>query len=169
MMSIYPILNIDLLHNVGCDLIEIYLIYIENDLKDKGLLKKSMPKDNESKEVPWSDDDSNYMLNSEAIVKFTNSKMSLSKLTKDLKNPNNEIHHMQKGRRCKVHIGDFIKYAKQHYLPDADAAEIANEYLADIEARKLQEDQKKPKNHKSYFPLYFLPLSLAVILSYLSV
>jgi len=41
-----------------------------------------MPKDNESKEVPWSDDDTNYMLNSEAIVKSTNSKMSLSKLTK---------------------------------------------------------------------------------------
>lgn len=97
-----------------------------------------------SKEVSWYDDDPDYMYASEAIVKFTNGKMPVPTLSK-LLIPEGPIRYMRKGRRCKVHIGEFIRYARQHYLSDAFAAVVSEEYIADIAARKLQERQKTNK------------------------
>lgn len=95
-----------------------------------------------SKKVPWGDDDPDYMYASEAIVKFTNGKMPVPTLSK-LLTPEGPIRYMRRGRRCKVHVGEFIRYVRQHYLSDAFAAVISEEHIADIEARKLQERRKK--------------------------
>ncbi len=97
-------------------------------------------------EVPWSDEDPNYMQNSKAVVAFTNGKMLLTKFTKELKKTNNKIHYMRKGHRCKVHIGDFREYANKHYPSDDIAAELTDELMADLEARKQQERKKKDNN-----------------------
>ena len=94
-----------------------------------------------SMEVPWYKNNLNYMSCSEAIVKFTGSKMPASTLSNFLKQ-DGHIHYMRKGQRCRVHIGEFIKYAKEKYPPDDIAAEITDEYMADIEARKQRERNK---------------------------
>jgi hypothetical protein len=96
------------------------------------------------KDQPWRDDALDYISNSEAIVKFTDSKMPLSKLSKLLR-PDGPIRYMRKGQRCKVHIGDFREYARKRYPPDEDAAEIAAEYWADIQARKEEEKARRQK------------------------
>lgn len=96
-----------------------FLSYIETDLENEGLLpsksetktkEKPEQKSDGSKKVPWSDDASDYMKASEAIVNFTDSKMLLSKLSKILK-PDGPIRYMRKKQRCKIHIGDFHAYA----------------------------------------------------------
>jgi hypothetical protein len=101
----------------------------------------------ESKEQPWDEDDLDYMSNSEAITTFTNSKMPLSTLSK-LLTPDGPIRYMRKGQRAKVHIGDFREYAKEHYIPDALANEIADEVLANREAQKEQMKRRKNRTGK---------------------
>ncbi len=95
------------------------------------------------KEQPWVEDAPDYMLLSEAIVKFAGGKPALPTLSKKVgKIP---VRYMRRGRRCKVHIGDFREYAQKHYLSDGLAAEITDEYMADIEARKAEERKHRPK------------------------
>jgi hypothetical protein len=101
-----------------------------------------------SKEQPWNNDAPDYIPNSQAIVKFTDSKMPLSSLSK-LLTPSGPIRYMRKGKRCKVHIGDFIQYAKKHYPADDIVAELASEYLANIEARKQATQALRKKKDDS--------------------
>ncbi|MBL7146799.1 MAG: hypothetical protein ISS76_21345 [Phycisphaerae bacterium] len=101
-----------------------------------------------TKKQQWRDDAPDYMRNSEAIVNFTRGKMVLSKLTKLLNEPENKIRFMRKGRRCKVHIGDFRDYASQHYIGDKLADEIADERLAERDFQKAEEDCHKEKTGK---------------------
>lgn len=90
------------------------------------------------KQQLWDDESPEYMDNSEAIVTFTKGKLKLPRLTKQLNKPNNQIRFMRKGRRCKVHIGDFKLWAEKRFPTDKFAAEIADEVLADREARKKE-------------------------------
>jgi len=84
------------------------------------------------------------MPNSEAVVEFTGGKMPLPKLSK-LLTPNGSIRYMRKtGKGCKVHIGDFRDYARQHYVPDKLLGEAVDEILTNREAQK--EEMKRHKN-----------------------
>ena len=100
-----------------------------------------------SKEQAWEENNPDYMSNSDAIANFTNSKMTLSALSKLLV-PDGSIRYMRKGRRCKVHIGDFREYAKGRYVPDALANEIADEVLANREAQQEMERERKRRTGK---------------------
>ncbi len=94
------------------------------------------------KEVRWDPKNTDYMQASEAVVKFTDGKLPLSTLSKMLK-PDGPIRYMRSGhRRCKVHIGDFRTWAEKKHPPDAVAAEIADEWLADVAARKATERRR---------------------------
>jgi hypothetical protein len=112
--------------------------------QEKLLLPRQEQGTKAGKKQPWRDSASDYMSNSEAIVGFTGSKMSLATLSK-LLTPEGPIRYMRRGRWCKVHIGDFGEYAKKHYLPDELVAEVADEYCADIEARKKQERLRRER------------------------
>ena len=81
---------------------------------------------------------------SEAIVKLADGKPALSTLSKKI-TPDGSIRYMRRGQRCKIHIGDFREYAQKHYLSDDLAGEIADEYMADIEARAAKERKKSHK------------------------
>jgi hypothetical protein len=100
---------------------------------------------NGGKKQSWEDDAVDYMLLSEAIVKFAGNKPAVSTLSKKI-TPNGSIRYMRRGRRCKVHIGDFREYAQNHYPSDVLAAEIADEYMADIEARKAKERKRRQES-----------------------
>ena len=101
----------------------------------------------EKKKQPWLNDAPDYMLLSEAIVKFAGSKPAVSTLSKKI-TPDGPIRYMRRGRRCKVHIGDFRKYAQKHYPQYALESEIVDEYLADVEARKAEEKKRSIKNSR---------------------
>jgi predicted DNA-binding protein YlxM (UPF0122 family) len=90
-----------------------------------------------SKQVPWNENDPQFMFASEAIVTFTNSKLPVPTLSNMLK-PDGPIRYMRKGHRCKVHICDFRQWAEQHYPSDKTRGEIADDYIADVEARKTE-------------------------------
>jgi len=101
------------------------------------------PNNGDTWQIPWDDEDKDYILASEAIVKFTDGKMPQPTLSKKLKQTRGiPVHHMRKGQRCKVHMGDFREYVQKLYPPDDAAAEIAGEYLANIETRKELEKNK---------------------------
>ncbi|MHC4461407.1 MAG: hypothetical protein ACYS6W_02270 [Planctomycetota bacterium] len=104
--------------------------------------KDSQKQEKASKEQPWKNNIVDYMLLSEAIATFAGSKPAVSTLSKKI-TPDGPIRYMRRGRRCKVHIGDFREYAQKHYLSDALAAEIVDEYMADMEARKAKEGKRR--------------------------
>ncbi len=95
-------------------------------------------------EAPWDETDNSYMESGKARVDYTDNKMSAANLSKKLgKIP---VHFMRKpGKGARVHIGEFRTWAKKEY---ADAvsifeSEAAQEYLADIEAKKATERAKR--------------------------
>jgi len=95
-----------------------------------------------SKKVPWNDDDPDYDTASNAIVLYAENKLTLPNLSKKLK-PNGEIRYMRKGRRCKVHIGDFRKYLKLHH-PDINVSfDLLDQIEEGIEKRKQIERKRK--------------------------
>jgi len=100
-----------------------------------------------TKEQAWRDEAPDYISNSDAIVNFTNNKMTLPALSK-LLIPDGSIRYMRKGQRCKVHIGDFREYASKHYVPDKLANEIADEVLANRAAQQEEEDRHKKRTGK---------------------
>lgn len=117
----------------------------ETSVEEKATHTEQEQEPKESMEVSWDKNNLDYMFSSEAIAKFTGSKMPSSTLSKLLKPDNTiQIHYMRKkGVGCKVRVGDFREYAKQKYPPDDITAEFAEGYIADIEARKRQERRKK--------------------------
>jgi hypothetical protein len=103
--------------------------------------------DGQTKEQLWRDDDPDYMSLSEAVSKLGDSKIPLSTLSKQL-TPSGPMRYMRKGQRCKVHIGDFRRHIKSKY-PGADVeSEVAEGYLADVEARKKTEQRRKQTNNQ---------------------
>jgi hypothetical protein len=99
----------------------------------------------QSKQVPWDVKNPDYMQGSEAIVLYTKSKCSLTKLSNNLK-PNGTIHYMRKpGSGCRVHIGDFRLWAEKEYpiLPDRKRQEIADEILLEREQTRGEIDKDK--------------------------
>lgn len=95
-----------------------------------------------SREVAWDDKNPDYMSLSEAIVKFTDNKLSLPTVSKRLK-PNGPVRYMRKGRRCRVHVSDFRKDVKDLYPQLAFSSETADEILADYEAKKAAAKRRK--------------------------
>jgi len=98
---------------------------------------------------PWNDKATEYMNNSEAVVTFTKSKLPLPKLSKILK-PDGPIRYMRKGRRCKVHIGDFRKLSenivyKRYFLSD----KVLNEYVDEVMSCREAEKEEIRASRKS--------------------
>jgi len=94
-----------------------------------------------SKEQPWADDAPEFLHNIEALKLDSAGQLDLKKLGR-LLIPKGDIRFMRKGRRCKVHIGDF-----RHYLSaqkgGAVTDEAIDEYLRGVEQRKQEVDRSK--------------------------
>jgi hypothetical protein len=120
-------------------MLNIYLCHVMRDLPHNDVLPSEEP----SKLQPWNKDDLDYMSCSDAIVKLADNKMTLSTLSKML-TPNGQIHHMRRGRRCRVNIRDFRAYLKVCYGCGL-SEELADELLADIETRKKEEHRRKSR------------------------
>jgi len=92
-------------------------------------------------ELKWQDDAPDFMFLTEAIKKLAEDKISVSTMSRSL-TPNNSmrIRYMRKAQRCKVHIGDFMRYIKERdYFTD----EAIGAYLEGVEKRKEKIRQEK--------------------------
>jgi len=119
------------------------LPYLGQPVEQKPTEASGAKAEKTTKKQPWRDDDPDYILLSNAIVSFTDSKIPLSTMSSRLKPDSSPVRYMRRGQRCKVHIGDFIKYIKTKYPSMGNESEIADEFLADAEARKKQIDKTK--------------------------
>ena len=105
----------------------------------------------QSKEQPWVDDATDYIMNSDAVklAEFANRKLTLSALSKLLE-PDGPIRYMRKRRplRCKVHVGDFIAFMKtlpQIKVAPEELPDKAVEYITDTDSAALQTHIKQLK------------------------
>ena len=109
------------------------------------LIIKDIGSKNGIKEQPWDENNPEYMFESEALIKLADGKIPLSTLSRNLK-PNGTMRYMRKGRRCKVHIGDFCQFIKNKYpqlrIDSKQIDELIDDHIAGIEARKAEERQK---------------------------
>jgi len=93
-------------------------------------------------EVRWDESDANYIGCREAREKFTDGKPSESKLSKLLGEI--PVHYMRApGKGARVHLVEYRLWAAKRF--PLDPAAIADEWLADIEARKAQARARKPR------------------------
>jgi rubrerythrin len=103
--------NSSALEKMGSDLIERideWISELSVDEAQPEMQADSEPAD--TKERPWLDDAPEYLTVTEA-VKLTDDRLkdyTLSRLCK----PDGEMRYMRKGRRCKIHAGDFRQYMR---------------------------------------------------------
>jgi len=103
---------------------------------------KRKPKSTTEWAVPWDSNDSAYIGSREAREKFSNGKPNEAKLSKLLGTI--PVHFMREhGKGSRVHIGDYRRWAAKTY--PLNSAEIADEYIAHIEARKAEARTRKPR------------------------
>ena len=76
------------------------------------------------------------------------------------------MRYMRKGRRCKVHIGDFRAYIKEHYPKIDKAAKAKDEEFAAL-VKQAEEIQKKLQGleKQGHLRMLFLHLN-SLIFSY---
>jgi len=105
---------------------------------------ESGPVENVQKlQIDWDESNYEYISASEAIIKFTGSKLSQPALSKLLRQKNPGIRFMNRGHRSKVNIADFHKWAKQQFPPDKVQQEIIDEHFATMYAIKQEKKSGK--------------------------
>lgn len=93
-------------------------------------------------QVPWDDDNPDYIPLQEAVNIADDDSITVKNMSRLLKDPEFPIHHMHKGKRCKVHLGEFrrwLKYAKYGTITD----EAIERYIAGIQERTADARKKK--------------------------
>jgi len=112
-------------------------------------LSKEQPRktaDKKTKEIPWDENNPDFMPGSEAIARLADNKIALSTLSSKLK-PDGDIRYMRKGQRNRVHIGDFVLYLKNEHpaltIKPETLDERAEEIIADRLAMQAKISGKK--------------------------
>lgn len=92
-------------------------------------------------EMKWQVDTPDFMFLTKAIKKLAEDKVSVSTMSKILTPDNSRrIRYMRQAQRCKVHIGDFMRYIKERdYFTD----EAIEGYFEGVERRKEKIRQEK--------------------------
>ncbi len=93
-----------------------------------------------TKQQPWANRNSDYMPLSIAIPRLADGQITIDSLSKTL-TPGSPMRHMRIGRRCKVHIGDFMQWWESRQRGDAEAERL----LETLETRKAEERSRRTK------------------------
>ncbi len=99
-------------------------------------------------QVPWDDDNSEYIPLQEAVNLANDDSITVRKMSRLLEDPDFPVHRMQKGRRCNVHLGGFkqwLKYAKHGVITD----KAIDKYLEQTKEREKEAKVKKRKTRQS--------------------
>ncbi|MBN2136312.1 MAG: hypothetical protein JW720_00750 [Sedimentisphaerales bacterium] len=97
--------------------------------------------------VPWDDSNNEYITLQDAVNLANHDAITVRKMSRLLEDPEFPVHHMHKGRRGKVHLGEFrrgLKYAKHGTITD----EAIEKYLEQTEMRKKEARAKKRSKGK---------------------
>ena len=93
-------------------------------------------------EVPWNPADPTYIGAREAREKFSDGKPSEVRLSKLLGTI--PVHFMRApGKGSRVHVTDYRQWSAKTF--PSNSAEIADEYIADLETRKAEARARKPR------------------------
>ncbi len=100
-------------------------------------------------QVSWNDDDTNYIPLKDAVNLANDDSITVKKMSGLLKkDPKFPVHHMHKGRRCKLHFAEFrawLEHAQHGKITD----KVIEQYLKGVERRKETAKQKKTKQTRS--------------------
>lgn len=122
------------------------LNHVKADIKKLVTTPDSGDNAGDDKKQLWEDTNLGYMYLSKAVVQFADNKGALSTWSKRVKHDQtSNIRYMTKGQRCKVHIGDFRNYIQTKHPEIEMAGEIADEFMANLEARKATERHRRKK------------------------
>lgn len=93
-------------------------------------------------QVPWDDDNSEYIPLQEAVNLANDDSITVKSMSRLLKEPDFPVHRMHKGRRCKIHLDEFrtwLRYAQHGKISD----KAIENYLAGVQKRRECTRQKK--------------------------
>jgi len=98
-------------------------------------------------EVPWDDNTDEYIPLQEAVNLANDDSITVRGMSRLLEDREFPVHRMRRGRRCKVHLGEFrawLKYAQHGKVTD----KAIEKYVRGSEERKKKARLKKarPKN-----------------------
>ena len=102
----------------------------------------------ESKLLPWADKADGFIFVKEAIKMLPDGTGASFSGTSKLLKPNGQIQYMTKGRRTKVHVGDWKAYyeAKRHPPSSTELFKALGTYQDDIKKRMAAARAKKRRN-----------------------
>ncbi|MGD0596784.1 MAG: hypothetical protein ABSA64_04585 [Sedimentisphaerales bacterium] len=93
-------------------------------------------------QLPWTDDNGEYVTLQEAVNLASDDSITVKNMSRLLKDPEFPVHRMHKGQRCKVHLGEFRKWLK-FALHGQVTDKAIEKYLEGAEKRKELAHQKK--------------------------
>ncbi len=99
-------------------------------------------------EVPWNDNTESYISLTEAVNMANDENITMTKMSRKLKDAEFPVHRMHRGRRCRVLLGDWrkwLKYAKAGKITD----EAIDRYIRVIEQRKEKAREAKLRKKKA--------------------
>jgi hypothetical protein len=124
--------------------IEVDLNHLRQWRIDKKKLWKMIYGFDSEWQVPWNDNNSEYIPLQEAVNLANNDSISVRHMSRLLEDPEFPVRRMHKGRRCKVHIADFrkwLQYAQHGKITD----KAIDKYLSGTKRRKKAAKSKKTK------------------------
>lgn len=99
-------------------------------------------------QVPWDDDNSEYITLQEAVNLVNDDSITIRKVSRLLEDADFPAHRMHKGRRCKVHLDEFrkwLRFAQHGQVTD----EVIEKYLEAVKERKEKALHIKERKNKS--------------------
>ena len=99
-------------------------------------------------QVPWDENDREYIPLKDAVNLANDDSITIKKMSTLLQDPEFPVHHMHRGRRCKVHLAEFstwLGYAQHGKITD----KAIEQYLEGVVRRKETAKQKKIKQKSS--------------------
>ncbi|MEJ2705601.1 MAG: hypothetical protein P8Z79_24445 [Sedimentisphaerales bacterium] len=130
--------------NPGIGRFEVDLNRLRQWRINKKKLWKLVYRFNSEWQMPWDDDNAEYVLLQEAVNLANSDSITLKSMSRLLEDANFPVHHMHKGRRCKIHLGEFrrwLKFAQHGRVTDKSI----EKYLKGVRERKEQAQRKKRK------------------------
>jgi hypothetical protein len=95
--------------------------------------------------VPWNEANGEYLTLKEAVNLANDDSITVKSMSRLLEDPDFPVHRMHKGRRCRVHLGEFRKWL-QHARHGRITDKAIEKYLKGAENRKRAARKKKARS-----------------------
>ena len=120
------------------------LKFVHEILPNKTFWQVEKQTNTEKYNVPWEADNDEYIPLNEAVKLAGDDSITVKKMSQLLKGTLIPVHHMHRGRRCKIHLAEFrrwLEYAQHGKITD----KAITKHLEGVEKRKEVTRQNKQK------------------------